>query len=74
MGKPARLGEVGDDIALAKKGDAPAGRRKVEKADKTLLIGIDLALWKRLKAMAIEREMYLKDVVIEILTEATEGR
>jgi macrodomain Ter protein organizer (MatP/YcbG family) len=69
----ARLGMVGEDIAVAKKGEAPAGRRKVEKADKTLLIGIDVVLWKRLKAIALEREMFLKDVVIEILTEATEG-
>jgi hypothetical protein len=74
MPKLSSLGAVGENIALAKKGEAPAGRRKVEKADKTLLIGIDLALWKRLKAIALDREMYLKDVVIEILTEATEGR
>jgi predicted DNA-binding ribbon-helix-helix protein len=58
------------DIAPAIKGASPAGRRKVVKADKTLLIGIDLPLWKRLKAMAADREMFLKDLVIEILTEA----
>jgi hypothetical protein len=63
----ARLGMVGEDIAVAKKGEAPAGRRKVGKADKTLLIGIDLDLWKRLKVMAAEREVFLKDLVIEIL-------
>jgi hypothetical protein len=72
MGK-GMLADVSEDIPLAKKGEAPAGRRKVEKADKTLLIGIDVVLWKRLKAIALEREMFLKDVVIEILTEATEG-
>jgi macrodomain Ter protein organizer (MatP/YcbG family) len=74
MAKISSLDLVGDDIAPAIKGEAPAGRRKVEKADKTLLIGIDVVLWKRLKAMALEREMFLKDVVIEILTEATEGK
>jgi hypothetical protein len=70
VSKPAKLGTVGEEIALAKKGEAPAGRRKVEKADKTLLIGIDVALWKRLKAMALEREMFLKDLVIEVLQKA----
>jgi hypothetical protein len=71
MPKPARLGVVGEELALAKKGEA--GRRKAEKADKTLLIGMDRALWKRLKMIAADREMYLKDVVIDLLTQATKA-
>jgi hypothetical protein len=71
MGK-GMLADVSEDIPLAKKGEAPAGRRKVEKADKTLLIGIDLALWKALKSRAIEDDKTLKDTVIAALVRYTE--
>jgi hypothetical protein len=70
MPKPANLAAV-HEIALAQKGDIG---RKPTKADKTLLIGMDVALWKILKTMAADREMFLKDLVIELLTEATKAK
>jgi hypothetical protein len=70
MPKPANLAAV-HEIALAQKGDIG---RKPHKADKTLLIGMDVALWKILKTMAADREMFLKDLVIELLTEATKAK